>query len=339
MRENILMDVVEPTLEDLELIEEMHPDASEEAYGDEADAEDSGTEEERSHVKDEYMEVCYVDSVKQYMNEIGRIPLLSAEEEKELARKIAVGGKEALEAKNTLVAANLRLVVHCAKKFSGRGMDFSDLNGMGTEGLIHAAEKFDPEKGFRFSTYATWWINQAIRRGIVDEGAVVRIPVHMTECIRKVKKAQKYFADQDRSEPTVAQIAEFTGLSEEKVLAAMEATVSIVSFDTKCGEDGDSTLEDYLADDKVMSPEASIEQADLQQAVGSVLSGLPLREAMVLKLRYGIGGGEPMTLEEIAKLPGFGITRERVRQIESRAIRMIRQNKGMRKLLMEYLAG
>ena len=278
------------------------------------------------------------DTMQWYLKEIGRIKRLTLEEELELGKEIKEGGANAIDARNKLIEANLRLVMHYAKKSLGRGVDLEDLNAMGTEGLFKAAQKYDYALGYRFSTYASWWINQAITRGITAESSTVRIPVHMSEAIHKVRKAQKTFKQETGNEPTIEEVVEISGLPEKTVMAAIQAMYTTVSFDTKVGEDGESTLEDFLADDRAEDPCESMVKKDLQEAVKTVLGMLEPREAFVLSRRIGLGGAEIMTLEEIAKLPGFGVTRERIRQIEGKALRKIRTNPKMRNVLKDFAA-
>ena len=313
--ENIFYIDEEPTLEELEEVE---------------DAEES-TERE-----DYYSE----DSMKMYMNEIAKFPLLTAEEERKLAQIIAENGPEAEAAKDRMLTANLRLVAFRAKKFLNRGVDFDDLNAMGYEGLVKAVEKFDYTRGFRFSTYAIWWIDQAIARGIACEADTVRVPVHMREVVRKVRKAVEVLKQENMQEPTMEEVAEYANLPLEKVKAAYEAGVTVVSFDYQITDDGELTMEDLLADENVVDPCQVVLQNDLQKAMENVLAGLPEKEATVLRMRYGIGRSRPMTLEEVASLPEFNVTRERIRQIEEKAIRTIRRTRSLKSQLEDYaLAG
>ena len=309
------LDELNPTSEDIRMMEEML-----ELY--EEPAEDSYT----------------VDSMQWYLREIGKFSRLSTEEELELGKKIKEAGPEAIQARNELIQSNLRLVMHYAKKYLNRGVDLEDLNAMGTEGLFKAAEKYDYLLGYRFSTYASWWINQAIARGIAAESTTVRIPVHMSENIHKVRKAQKNLKQETGREATVEELAIYSGLSEKTVMAAIQAMYTIVSFDTKVGEDGDSTLEDFLADDKADDPCEMVLKDGLKEALREVLGMLEPREALVLSLRNGIGMSNTMTLEEIAKLPGFGVTRERIRQIQGKALRKIRRNPKMMSILKDFAA-
>lgn len=276
------------------------------------------------------------DSMKLYLNDIGKFSLLTAEEEQQLARTISEGGKDAKDAREKLITANLRLVMHYAKKYVGRGVELSDLNTMGTEGLIKAVEKFDYKLGYRFSTYASWWIKQSISRGISDEGSAVRIPVHMSETINKIAKVTKEYYQNYGDDPSTEEICEMTGFDKKKVENALASMYSMVSMDTKIGEDGDSTLEDFIADTHTIDPGEEVINAGLKDDMQKALKILNEKEAKVLCLRYGIGAGATMTLEEIAKLPEFGVTRERIRQIEAKAMRKLQHNPTARRLLVDY---
>jgi len=278
------------------------------------------------------------DSMKLYLNEIGRFSLLTFEEEQQLARAIIEGGEEAAEARERMVNSNLRLVMHYAKKYVGRGVELDDLNTMGIEGLLKAVEKFDYSRGYHFSTYASWWIKQAISRGIADEGATVRIPVHMNESISKVTRVIKEYYQQNGENPSIEEICEITGYDKKKVEDAMASMYSMVSFDTPVGEEGDSTFGEFLPDTNSVDPCDAAMGSTLKENVGEALNTLTEKEALVIRHRYGIGGGEMMTLEEIAKLPEFGVTRERIRQIEAKALRKLQRNKTIRKLLKDYVA-
>lgn len=279
-----------------------------------------------------------LDSTQWYLREIGKISRLTVQKELELGKKIKEAGTEALEARNELIQSNLRLVIHYAKKYLNRGVDLEDLNAMGIEGLFKAAEKYDYLLGYRFSTYASWWINQAISRGIAAEASTVRIPVHMSESIHKVRKAQKNIKQATGKEATIEELAAYSGLTDKTVMAAVRAMYTTVSLDTKVGEDSDSTLEDFLADDKAIDPCEMAIKDSLKEAVLEVLGMLEPREAFVLSMRNGIGVSYPMTLEEIARLPGFGVTRERIRQIEAKALRKIRHSPKMMSILKDFAA-
>jgi len=277
------------------------------------------------------------DSMQMYMRECAKIPRLTAEEEQQLGKLIAEGGPKAQEARNELVTANLRLVMYVAKKFAGHGVDFADLNSMGCEGLFKAAEKFDYTRGYKFSTYATWWIRQSIFRGIACEGDAVRIPVHMTETVNKVKRAQKELEQKYQVKPSVEEIAEYLNLPESKIKAAIEAMYSMVSFDMKIGEDGDSKVEDLIADENAVDPYRAVEFDLMKKSISKALKKLEPKEALVIKCRYGIEGMNPMTLEEIAGMPEFGVTRERIRQIEERALKKLGRSSSVRNELGSYV--
>lgn len=325
------LDDLNPTLEDINMMEEEQNANETTEYG-------CNEKNDKRIEKNESDDFYLGNSMQMYLADIGKISLLSAEEEIELGKTLREGGDEAIQARNTLINANLRLVVHYAKCFLGRGVDLEDLNAMGIEGLIKAAEKYDYTMGCKFSTYATWWIKQAISRGIADEASLVRIPVHMNEVIHKVRKAQKFLNQEYGEEPTVGEIAEYLDIPEKTVLAAFGAMYNIVSFDTKVGEDGDNTLEDFLADENADDPCDVAINSGLKEAVQNVLGQLEPKEALVLSLRNGIGRSYPMTLEEIANLPEFGVTRERIRQIEEKAIRKIQRSPKMMNLLRDFAA-
>lgn len=337
MMHSELLDELNPTEEDILLLEEQMELTEEEEYCEIGD--DGDLSIENALVEEEKTEDFYMgDTMHMYLAEIGQIPLLSTEEEIALSKIIQEGGEGAQEARNRLIESNLRLVIHYAKRYLGRGVDFEDLNAMGREGLFRAAEKFDYTLGYKFSTYASWWIKQAISRGIADEGNLVRIPVHMSETIQRVRRAQKVLTLENGEEPTVEMLSEYCGLSESTVLSAIQAMYSIVSFETKVGEDGDTTLEDFLADEKQENPCDTVVSMDLKEAIRQVLGHLTPKEATVLALRNGIGVDYPKTLEEIAKLPGFGVSRERIRQIETKALRKIRHNPRLLSLLRDFVA-
>ncbi|MBQ2638866.1 MAG: RNA polymerase sigma factor RpoD [Candidatus Saccharibacteria bacterium] len=274
------------------------------------------------------------DSVKMYLREIGKIPLLTAEEELDLAQKAAKGNKKA---KDKMVEANMRLVVSIAKRYSGRGLDFLDLIQEGNTGLLRAVEKFDPEKGFKFSTYATWWIRQAITRAIADQARTIRIPVHMVETINKVLRASRKLSAELNREPTIEEIAKEMDMDIEKVDYVMRIKQDIASLDASVGKDGDdedSVLGDFVEDEDRISPEDSAANQMLKEQLADIISTLSDREQKIIKLRFGIGGGKPHTLEEVGA--EFSVTRERIRQIEAKALSKLRKNKDTKKL-QEYL--
>lgn len=271
------------------------------------------------------------DPVKVYLKEIGRVPLLSSEEEIDLAIRIANGD---VQAKQRLSEANLRLVVSIAKRYLGRGMQFLDLIQEGNLGLIKAVDKFDYTKGFKFSTYATWWIRQAITRAIADQARTIRIPVHMVETINKVKKVQSQLLHQNGNEPTPDEIADELDLPVDKVREIMRVAQEPVSLETPIGEEEDSHLGDFIPDDGAPAPADAASHTMLREQLSDVLSTLTPREEKVLRLRFGLEDGRSRTLEEVGK--EFNVTRERIRQIEAKALRKLRHPSRSRKL-KDYL--
>ena len=267
------------------------------------------------------------DPVKVYLKEIGRVPLLTPEEEIELAIRINNGDEHA---KKRLSEANLRLVVSIAKRYVGRGMQFLDLIQEGNLGLIKAVEKFDYTKGFKFSTYATWWIRQAITRAIADQARTIRIPVHMVETINKVKKVSSQLLHKNGHEPTAEEISEELDMAVDKVREIMRVAQEPVSLETPIGEEEDSHLGDFIPDDDAPAPADAASHTLLKEQLGDVLSTLTAREEKVLKLRFGLEDGRPRTLEEVGK--EFDVTRERIRQIEAKALRKLRQPSRSKKL-------
>ena len=259
------------------------------------------------------------DPVRMYLKEIGRVPLLSAEEEKELAEKMAVGDEDA---KNKLVEANLRLVVSIAKRYVGKGMFFLDLIQEGNIGLMKAVDKFDYEKGFKFSTYATWWIRQAITRAIADQARTIRIPVHMVETIHKVSRYSRQMLQELGREATAEEIGEKMGISADKVREIMKIAQDPVSLETPIGEEEDSHLGDFIPDDDAPQPAEIASATILREVIERELHTLTPREEHVIKLRFGLYDGRSRTLEEVGK--EFDITRERIRQIEAKALRKLR---------------
>ena len=271
------------------------------------------------------------DPVKVYLKEIGRVPLLSSEEEIDLAIRIANGD---VQAKQRLSEANLRLVVSIAKRYLGRGIQFLDLIQEGNLGLIKAVDKFDYTKGFKFSTYATWWIRQAITRAIADQARTIRIPVHMVETINKVKKVQSQLLHQNGHEPTPDEIADELDLPVDKVREIMRVAQEPVSLETPIGEEEDSHLGDFIPDDGAPAPADAASHTMLREQLSDVLSTLTPREEKVLRLRFGLEDGRSRTLEEVGK--EFNVTRERIRQIEAKALRKLRHPSRSRKL-KDYL--
>lgn len=275
------------------------------------------------------------DPVRLYLREIGRIKLLSANEEIELARKILEGGTPGAIAKRKLVQANLRLVVSIAKKYVGRGMLFLDLIQEGNMGLIKAVEKFDYTKGFKFSTYATWWIRQAITRAIADQARTIRIPVHMVETINKLIRTSRHLLQQLGREPSPEEIAKEMEISVEKVMEIQKIAQDPVSLETPIGEEDDSHLGDFIPDDESPAPQDSAAYTLLKEQLEEVMSTLTPREAKVLKLRFGLEDGKARTLEEVGR--EFKVTRERIRQIEAKALRKLR-HPSRSKRLKDYMS-
>lgn len=271
------------------------------------------------------------DPVKVYLKEIGRVPLLNPEEEVELAQRMSEGDPYA---KKRLSEANLRLVVSIAKRYVGRGMQFLDLIQEGNLGLIKAVEKFDHTKGFKFSTYATWWIRQAITRAIADQARTIRIPVHMVETINKVKKASSLLLHQNGHEPTAAEIAQELGMGVDKVREIMRVAQEPVSLETPIGEEEDSHLGDFIPDADALAPADAASHVLLKEQLAEVLKTLTPREEKVLRLRFGLEDGRTRTLEEVGK--EFNVTRERIRQIEAKALRKLRHPSRSKKL-KDYL--
>ena len=260
------------------------------------------------------------DPVKMYLKEIGRVPLLNPEDEPEIARRIKAGDEEA---KNVLISSNLRLVVSIAKKYVGRGLLFLDLIQEGNMGLVKAVEKFDYTKGFKFSTYATWWIRQAITRAIADQARTIRIPVHMVETINKLTRIQRQLVQDLGREPSAEEIAEKMGnISPEKVREIQKIALEPVSLETPIGEEDDSHLGDFIEDKEATSPDEYANNQLLKDEINNVLKGLTEREEKVLRLRFGLLDGRTRTLEEVGK--EFNVTRERIRQIEAKALRKLK---------------
>ncbi len=272
-------------------------------------------------------EVNTDDPVKVYLKDIGRIPLLSAEEEGELARLMSEGDAEA---KRRLSEANLRLVVAIAKRYVGRGMQLLDLIQEGNLGLMKAVDKFDYTKGFRFSTYATWWIRQAITRAIADQARTIRIPVHMVETINKLSRTNRLLAQQFGRDPTPEEIAKEMGIPPERVMEIQRISQDPVSLEMPVGEEEDSHLGDFLEDEKSKAPQDFAEAGLLKEQLAAVLNTLTPREEMVIRLRYGLDDAHPRTLEDVGK--EFGVTRERLRQIEANALRKLRHPNRAQKL-------
>jgi len=282
----------------------------------------------------QYFDDVSDDSVRLYLREIGKIPLLSAEEELALAQRVVQGDKKA---KDKMAEANMRLVVSIAKRYSGRGLDFLDLIQEGNTGLLRAVEKFDPDKGFKFSTYATWWIRQAITRAIADQARVIRIPVHMVETINKLLRTQRRMTQDLNREPTIEELAKELEMEPDKVEYVMKIKQDIQSLDAGVGRDGeeeDSSLKDFIEDEESATPEESATSQLLKEQVQSVLSALSDREQKIIRMRFGLDNGKSHTLEEVGQ--EFAVTRERIRQIEAKALAKLRKHKDAKKL-HEYL--
>ncbi|NLN98616.1 MAG: RNA polymerase sigma factor RpoD [Eubacteriaceae bacterium] len=293
---------------------------------------DENTKKEKEATVNVSDNVSVNDPVRMYLKEIGKVDLLTAEEEVILAKRIESGDKTA---RKELADANLRLVVSIAKKYVGRGMSFLDLIQEGNLGLLKAVEKFDYTKGFKFSTYATWWIRQAITRAIADQARTIRIPVHMVETINKLTRISRQLLQEFGREPTPAEIAQEMGFTEEKVREIQKISQDPVSLETPIGEEEDSHLGDFIPDDDALAPAEAASSALLKEQLVEVLSTLTDREAEVLRLRFGLDDGRARTLEEVGKR--FKVTRERIRQIEAKALRKLRHPSRSKKL-KDYLS-
>ena len=305
---------------------------------DEPETDDLENEEELSDedlaITAENVDAFADDSVRLYLREIGKIPLLTPEEEADLAQRIVKGDKKA---KDKMVESNMRLVVSIAKRYGGRGLDFLDLIQEGNTGLLRAVEKFDPDKGFKFSTYATWWVRQAITRAIADQARTIRIPVHMVETINKVLRTTRKLTTELNREPTNEEIAKELDMEPEKIDYVMRIKQDIASLDASVGREGDdedSVLGDFVEDEERDSPEDAAANQILKEQLAEILATLTEREQKIIRLRFGIGGGRPHTLEEVGN--EFAVTRERIRQIEAKALSKLRKNK-VTKELHEYL--
>jgi len=286
-------------------------------------------EEAEAIVEDQsYLDDIADDSVRLYLREIGKIPLLNAEQELALAQRVVAGEKEA---KDQMAEANLRLVVSIAKRYVGRGLDLLDLIEEGNTGLLRAVEKFDPDKGFKFSTYATWWIRQAITRAIADQARTIRIPVHMVETINKLLRTQRRLTQEMNREPTNEEIAKEMEIDVAKVEHIMKIKQDISSLDASIRDDEEeSVLADFIEDEDTITPEESATGQLLKEQVKDMLSALTEREQKILKLRFGLEDGKQHTLEEVGQ--EFSVTRERIRQIEAKALAKLRKHKDARKL-------
>ena len=282
----------------------------------------------------QYFDDISDDSVRLHLREIGKIPLLNAEEELALAKRVQAGEKKA---KDKMAEANMRLVVSIAKRYSGRGLDFLDLIQEGHTGLLRAVDKFDPDKGFKFSTYATWWIRQAITRAIADQARTIRIPVHMVETINKLLRTQRRMTQDLNREPTIEELAKELEMEPEKVEYVMKIKQDISSLDAGVGRDDDSedsVLGDFIEDEDSATPEESASNQLLKEQVQGVLGTLSDREQKIIRMRFGLDNGKSHTLEEVGQ--EFAVTRERIRQIEAKALAKLRKHKDAKKLY-EYL--
>lgn len=301
----------------------------------EPEAEELEEEEEEEVLnQDQYFDDASDDSVRLYLREIGKIPLLNSEEELALAQRVVAGEKKA---KDKMAEANMRLVVSIAKRYSGRGLDFLDLIQEGNTGLLRAVEKFDPDKGFKFSTYATWWIRQAITRAIADQARTIRIPVHMVETINKLLRTQRRMTQELNREPTIEELAKELEMEPDKVEYVIKIKQDITSLDAGVGRDGedeDSVLGDFIEDEDGATPEESATSQLLKEQVQSILSTLSDREQKIVKMRFGLENGKSHTLEEVGQ--EFAVTRERIRQIEAKALAKLRKHKDAKKL-HEYI--
>ena len=301
-----------PELEELEEIEEV-------------------TEEEMNETEAMADTFSTDDPVRMYLKEIGKVPLLTPEEEQDLAKRMAEGDEEA---KRRMAEANLRLVVSIAKRYVGRGMLFLDLIQEGNLGLIKAVEKFDYTKGYKFSTYATWWIRQAITRAIADQARTIRIPVHMVETINRMRQATNQLVYQNGHEPTPEELAKAMDMSVERVREIQRMAQEPASLESPVGEEEDSSLGDFVADENAEAPGKAADRAMVAQQINQALKSLTPREEKVIRLRFGLDDGRPRTLEEVGK--EFNVTRERIRQIEAKALRKLR-HPSRAKLLRDYL--
>ena len=306
----------------------------------EPDFDDLATEDEEDIDEEDLLNGTYTDditddSVRMYLREIGKIPLLSIEEENELAKKAMEGNQRA---EDKMAEANMRLVVSIAKRYSGRGLELLDLIQEGNTGLLRAVDKFDPSKGFKFSTYATWWIRQAITRAIADQARTIRIPVHMVETINKLMRTQRRLTQELNREPTNKELAKEMDMDVEKIEYIQKIKQDITSLDAGVGRDGEegeeSTLGDFIEDEDTASPEESATVQLLKEQVREILSTLSDRERKILEMRFGLNGTKSHTLEEVGL--EFAVTRERIRQIEAKALMKLKKHKDSKKL-HEYL--
>ena len=309
-----------------------HNDSLDDGENDEFTSSSSDDEEGKNATQEQLLEgVASTDPIREYLKEIGSIPLLTQEQEQDLAKRKSEGDAEAGK---KLVEANLRLVVSIAKRYTGRGMSFLDLVQEGNIGLMKAVEKFDYTKGYRLSTYATWWVKQSVTRALADQSRTIRLPVHMVEAVNRIRKAQRALAVKLGREPSNEEIGKEVGMSEKRVTELMQSSGDTVSLETPVGDEDGSNLGDFVADDSNASTEEKAESVFLREEIEQMLQGLNPREREVIILRFGLESGHPLTLEEVGKR--FKVTRERIRQIETAALRKLR-NPSRSKKIRDFL--
>lgn len=309
-----------------------HNDSLDDGDNDEFTSSSADDEEGKNATQEQLLEgVASTDPIREYLKEIGSIPLLTQEQEQDLAKRKSEGDAEAGK---KLVEANLRLVVSIAKRYTGRGMSFLDLVQDGNIGLMKAVEKFDYTKGYRLSTYATWWVKQSVTRALADQSRTIRLPVHMVEAVNRIRKAQRALAVKLGREPSNEEIGKEVGMSEKRVTELMQSSGDTVSLETPVGDEDGSNLGDFVADDSNASTEEKAESVFLREEIEQMLQGLNPREREVIILRFGLESGHPLTLEEVGKR--FKVTRERIRQIETAALRKLR-NPSRSKKIRDFL--
>lgn len=309
-----------------------HNDSLDDGDNDEFTSSSADDEEGKNTTQEQLLEgVASTDPIREYLKEIGSIPLLTQEQEQDLAKRKSEGDAEAGK---KLVEANLRLVVSIAKRYTGRGMSFLDLVQEGNIGLMKAVEKFDYTKGYRLSTYATWWVKQSVTRALADQSRTIRLPVHMVEAVNRIRKAQRALAVKLGREPSNEEIGKEVGMSEKRVTELMQSSGDTVSLETPVGDEDGSNLGDFVADDSNASTEEKAESVFLREEIEQMLQGLNPREREVIILRFGLESGHPLTLEEVGKR--FKVTRERIRQIETAALRKLR-NPSRSKKIRDFL--
>ena len=309
-----------------------HNDSLDDGDNDEFTSSSADDEEGKNATQEQLLEgVASTDPIREYLKEIGSIPLLTQEQEQDLAKRKSEGDAEAGK---KLVEANLRLVVSIAKRYTGRGMSFLDLVQEGNIGLMKAVEKFDYTKGYRLSTYATWWVKQSVTRALADQSRTIRLPVHMVEAVNRIRKAQRALAVKLGREPSNEEIGKEVGMSEKRVTELMQSSGDTVSLETPVGDEDGSNLGDFVADDSNASTEDKAESVFLREEIEQMLQGLNPREREVIILRFGLESGHPLTLEEVGKR--FKVTRERIRQIETAALRKLR-NPSRSKKIRDFL--